>query len=562
MATDNPSLRPFIGIGNGLFFAAVIGLALSVWPMPARADPAPEDLGGQPVSPANEALMRQAQAGDYFRFLRGRFQRDPNQAKVYMKEFTDTLGDLDKFGKEEGKALDAIRKEKEAILADLNNLGGGMSLVFLAGKELNPIKAAQMRKKGWEKFDQGKGIYQIRSPDPDDQGKPLGSILFPPVRVKGEPGGRGRRGNSGDNLISSALVDSGKQDLAAHNPDQALEDFGKAAETDPHNPAVLSGQAVANYDLRNYQEAYGKAREALQANPSDSAAFSVLKLSESRGAGELASAASQAAAQQQGAQGASAPVLPQARPELAMSDVKQGAAAEAVRQAANSLELGDVKAALALADRALEYDSRSGQAYNVRAAVHNQLGQYDAALKDSAAGLLVSPKDAPLLNARTYSLNRMGDYKAALESANEALELAPRSASAHANRAYALRGMGDREGMMTELRDAASLDPRYQASVESALQLPADSDVFFLFPGEGKAAPAAGAKGAPSSFFRGGNPLMLFSGLIGGALFILGLFSWIGPKSREPVAASFKPGHLDPPTGRRPVQSVDEKDTI
>lgn len=330
---------------------------------------------------------------------------------------------------------------------------------------------------------------------------------------------------------------SGDNDLKNGDPQAARDDFSKALEYDPRSEKALSGRAMANYQLGQYQAAFNDARSALQINPDDKAAIGVEKLSEGRGAAADDGAALAQARQDQ------LPVGGGPR-DAAVAGV--AASAQTTREAANSLGLGDFNGAISQLDRAISQNPRNAQAFNFRAIARNGLGQYDEALKDSIAGLRLAPNSLALLNTRAYTLNRVKNYAGALEAADAALKINPNDASAHANRAYALRGLGDREGMLAEIRKAAALDPRFQSSLDSALQMPADSDVFFLFPGEKR--PAAQASGSsPTAQDRRNRflALGLASLVLGSVLFFL-VYPKIArkPEAKAGIIAASTPGLL------------------
>jgi len=319
---------------------------------------------------------------------------------------------------------------------------------------------------------------------------------------------------------------SGNYNLDNKNYRDARDDFNRALEYEPNNSQALSGRAAAQYNLGQFQAANSDARSALQINPNDAAAFSIYKLTQGRaGLSSSGDAGQPAAAHAPAAQGAASVAAGSSSDKafMGVSAMPAGVAASSQfgREAQMALQMGDYKGAVAQASRAIGLNPKNAQAYNFRAMAHNGERSYEQGLKDAIAGLQLAPASGPLLNSKAYAQNRMEDYQGALETSNYALELNPGDAVAHANRAYALGGLGDRLGMLEELKKAASLDRRFQYSLESALQLPADGDVLFLFPGEErKGTPALPAKNSRKRMKNFG--MVGLMSLIGGLLMAAG----------------------------------------
>jgi hypothetical protein len=125
----------------------------------------------------------------------------------------------------------------------------------------------------------------------------------------------------------------------------------------------------------------------------------------------------------------------------------------------------------------------------------------------------------------------------------------PRNPWGYANRAHAYGGLGDKKAMLADINHAASLDPSFQpAAAEAALlQLPSDSDMLFLFPGEagkgGTQAPAASASG------RGRNFSLVMGAAIGGGLLLaLGLLSLILTPIKNSIVSVFTKAERRGPT--------------
>ncbi|MBI5208799.1 MAG: protein kinase [Elusimicrobia bacterium] len=338
----------------------------------------------------------------------------------------------------------------------------------------------------------------------------------------------------------------GQNQLSGGNAPKAKESFDKAINRDPENAAAYSGRAMANYMMQNYPGAVQDAESALALNPDDKNAFSTLKLSESRVTASPSAAAEQAAAQLSFGS-FDAPSAGKAGSRLDPSQGQFAQSAAQVRLVEKALRMGDYDAARSLARKALELNPNNAQAHFYASVANANLRRYQDAQRDAEAGLKLAPNSSALLNAKAFALNRQKDYKAALKAAQAALELNPKDAAAYANRAHALGGLGDREGMLENLKKAASLDPKFQSSLDSALQMPADSDLLFLFPGEARPeSQKAAAEAAPAKAHIG---TMTFVLIALGLLLAVGLFVFaFGVVDAGPVAVQGPPavGSLGP----------------
>ncbi|MBI5624693.1 MAG: protein kinase [Elusimicrobia bacterium] len=356
-------------------------------------------------------------------------------------------------------------------------------------------------------------------------------------------------------------VEDGQGQLDQGNPRQAAETFDRAIERDPWDVRAIAGRAQASYMMGDYRLATGFSKAALSHEPGNQAAFATLRLSENRSPKASASAASAAAAAGggnaelfaasavTGAGASSGFKLDATRPEAVQS-------AAQVKLAEKALRVGDFAAARSYSTRALELNPKNGQALFYRSVVNANGRDYAGALADAEAGLALVPNNAALLNSKAFALNRMGKYKDALAASEAALLVNPRDASALANRAYAVGGLGDRAAMLENLRAAASIDPRFQSSLESALQMPDDSDLLFLFPGE--AGPAHARSGAVPE--RGKSRSLRTLGLaVVGVLLAAGLFAFATGGRRDaalPAAAGNVPAPADGPVPQQGVSTL------
>ncbi len=302
----------------------------------------------------------------------------------------------------------------------------------------------------------------------------------------------------------------------------ALAALNAELARNPDNAAALSARAQVYAGLGMMREANADARSALRFDSKDQAAFAVFQLTEDRVGSQALAAPGQFNAVDPAAGLAAESGVPLGHSAAAPAGFAEVNSAAAIQAAKDAMGVGDLQAAALQLDRALAAGPANPQALALRAAVYARQGDYKAALQDVEAGLRASPHSATLLTTKAFLKNRTKDYRGALEAAGQAREIEPRSADALANYSYALGGLGDRDQMLDRLRDAARMDPRYVKSLASALSMPVDSDILFLFPGEtaAAAAPPAGACGGG----RGRRYFVLAGAVVlGGLLLALGL---------------------------------------
>ncbi len=284
----------------------------------------------------------------------------------------------------------------------------------------------------------------------------------------------------------------------------------------PDDLDALMSLAQQQYDTGNMNGASAVAGQVLAQDPNNQGAQGLYQLSQKNGstpalgaaAGQAVSIAADAAnnpaavgmdgslgavatpAQNNALSAADvpAPAVPVPAPNAvvalaALANSPNPAAAQ-VKSAVDMMRVGDMSAALPRLNQALQTDPNNPEALRLRAIAHARTGNYSEALRDAQASLQRAPKDPTQLLIKAFAKNKLKDYKGALEAADASLRVDPKSADALANYAYAVGGMGDRQRMMGLLEEAARQNPRYQASLQSARNQPADSDVLFLFPGE------------------------------------------------------------------------------
>ncbi len=459
---------------------------------------------------ASQGQMDDRVLGPYLDGLQNAL-KDPKNAEGLDQAFFDNLGKVMdqrvqlaqyRWKEQRGRLSPEERRQKEELEASYNN---GEPMMAIMGSSLGKVY-----------MDLDKRTPDFKPDDNHDQGWVN--------RYPDDP---------------MARLFRGRNQLEGGNAKGALDSFNEALGLDPTNAAALSGRAAANFQMGNIQAAYEDAKAALALDPNDKAAFATMKLAEGRGA---SAGGSSGQAVGQGASGAGASGGPGGAASAASALSLPSGNSQSlphVRDAASAMRLGDYNAAIARATRAIELDARNAMAYYLRAAAYSRQARYDLASRDAMAGLRLAPRSKPLLITRAFSSNRTKDYKDAMAAANAALELDPRSADAFANRAYAIGALGDRNGMIEQLKQAAALDARYKKSLDSALQMPQDSDLLFLFPGE--ALPSKGAGGASASAGAKGKRfgMVAIGSLIGGLLLALGFLTTVAGPLTTRVKSAF-----------------------
>ncbi|MCR4294645.1 MAG: protein kinase, partial [Elusimicrobia bacterium] len=288
------------------------------------------------------------------------------------------------------------------------------------------------------------------------------------------------------------------------------------------------------------------AREALALNPSNRSALEVLHSAQGRG-DAIGTAAAGVAALGRPAGGGfteggftgggTASTLPQIAAAAAA-----GAARVAVEQARagamNAMKLGDSSGALEILSKALRQNPDNPSLLNLRAQTYGRIGRWEEAYKDASAGLAIVPGHMPLLTTKALTENRTRRWRDALATSERMIAADPRGPWGYANRAHAWAGLGNRDAMLSDINRAAALDTRFRRAAADAalLQLPADGDVLFLFPGE----LAKGAAKAPVPAGRGRSfGVVVGAGIVGGLLLALGLLSTVLAPLKDTVVSVF-----------------------
>ena len=359
-------------------------------------------------------------------------------------------------------------------------------------------------------------------------------------------GGAGNTGNGGSgNTGNGGAAPNGPKPGNGNAPTAGSGwDSATSAISSPAGASQASSEQAGRELLRGrYAEALAMAKAALELAPGDQNALSIYHAAKDRSApsmGGESPAGWNAAAGAGGAGPADSPARPSAEiATLAASGAARLAAQQAESGVKNALKLGDAEGAAEILTKALKNDPNNPLLLNLRAQTYGRLGRWEEALTDANAGLALAPGNMALLAIKAMAENRTHRYRDALATSNEMIKTDPKSAWAFANRAHAWGGLGNRDAMLADINQAASLDKRFaQAATDAAqLQLPSDSDMMFLFPGEGKArksAPAASTAGRGRSF-----SVVVGAGIAGGLLLAMGLLSLVLAPLKESVVSAF-----------------------
>lgn len=352
--------------------------------------------------------------------------------------------------------------------------------------------------------------------------------------------------------------------LKANNPNQALKYADRTVELDPNRAEGYSLRASAKYQLRDYPGAYADARRALELDPNDARASTIMKF-----AGQQIGASSASSRSGPRSLGSVNLARPQgsAWPDSA-SDVGRAAAGgrmlsldssrrlfaseEHAKRADALFGLKDYRKALEEATKATQADPSNARAWAQRAAVHNALKDYEAAVRDAAQALQLDPNSVAALINRSFAYRKMGRFSSAYQDAHRAIQLAPRDPNAYFYRGLARLGMGDSRGFLEDLEVAASLDGRFREMYEKAAQT-AEEDLPYLFPDEKFAEAVRAPSGQREGDLRRGLGRLLRLTVLsaaGGLLVALALVSIFFPGVRRAATSVW--------SRARPVLDSDE----
>jgi tetratricopeptide (TPR) repeat protein/tRNA A-37 threonylcarbamoyl transferase component Bud32 len=346
---------------------------------------------------------------------------------------------------------------------------------------------------------------------------------------------------------ASGAMSNAADNVFKGNPAGALAEANRAVDLGGGAPAY-SLRGGLELDQHQYEKAYQDAQSALKIDPANQNAIAIAHFSAGMtsggggsGTGERGFAGGGERAGGNATFGTAAR-LAAATPGVAASRLS---AEQAMKSANNAMSLRDSGGALAYLNRGLEQYPNDPALLAMKAKVYNQIKDYKRASEAAALGLLSDPQNKSLLRAKAFADLRGGGkagYEAALAGANLLIEMDPNDANAYALRAHAYGDMGDRDAMMADLKRAAEIDPRYQDAVAKGLagglQMPSDSDILFLFPGE-SAAQAATAAAAPASGRSRQFGILVGVSALGGLLLALGLLQTVLAPLKAQISSVF-----------------------
>ncbi|MBI2789464.1 MAG: protein kinase, partial [Elusimicrobia bacterium] len=337
---------------------------------------------------------------------------------------------------------------------------------------------------------------------------------------------------------------------------ESLSNGDKSAGLSALDSAIKAGGNAEAFALRggmrlddkDFDGAYQDAKKALELNPGDKNAMGILQSTLGRtspgvasgsagGSGAGGSGAGGGSYENRGAAGFAAGGFDTGRPREVpgMTSPAVLSSNQKLDEARRALAMGDLQSALSLAQRALDLNPANSAAHNLMSFVYSRLRDYPRAIASASAGLALDPRNAALLNNKAYAQNHATRYREGLETSTHAIEADSRNAYSYANRAYSYGGLGDKPSMLADIGQAAALDPSFKgaAAEASELQLPSNSDILFMFPGENPAAaPAAPARGKSFGVVVG-------AGILGGLLLALGLLSTVLAPLKDSVVSAF-----------------------
>jgi len=290
----------------------------------------------------------------------------------------------------------------------------------------------------------------------------------------------------------------GVQRLYEGNPKGAYEDLTTSLQGGNVRVETLTAHAGAAYETGRPEVAYRSAKLALDMDPDNPLAKSILKLSRDRVAsskkipGVLDSEVVEGVPIGDG--------KPKVADKSKMFAPEAVASSDLADKAAEAIKVGDLDRAVDLARSAAKKNPNNARALNLAATALNKLGKYEEALLAAEEAVSLAPHHSAALLNRGYAHAHLGHYKLALADSEKILRRAPKNAMAWQLRAFAYAGLGDRVKVVQSLEHAAKLDPRVRPLAERARRLleeskalPHADDMLGLFKG---LTPSAGASPA------------------------------------------------------------------
>ncbi len=362
------------------------------------------------------------------------------------------------------------------------------------------------------------------------------SKAFMPDKQREEHDDNGK--NSAPNS-PAPYIDAAKDELASGNTNAALSDLNHAISLDPGNSNALTLRSEGEFMQHDLAGAGRDAKAALAIDPDNDKAARLLALSAGHDA-MPSSTLSAAGGMGAGGSGDTTGGSGGASGAALRGTAPSGSAA-AVGDAQTAMKLGDYGLAVGRLTQAISLNGDNAAAYNLRAIAYNRMGQYEASLRDAIEGLKRAPKNAQLLLTKAVALNKLHRYAEAEAAARDAIAADPKNGRAYEVLAEALAGQRRNREAIDALRAAAALDPRFNAKLQSALQLPSESDLMFLFPDND----AQAAKKAPVREETGGKFSKIIVGsLMAGLLLGLGLLKFLAGRGRPAEAPVTAPSLL------------------
>ena len=220
----------------------------------------------------------------------------------------------------------------------------------------------------------------------------------------------------------------------------AIEDFSEALEIDADNVGALVDRGLAYYDQDNPQKALEDYNRAADTTDDDT---TLAKIYANRGVARFMMGQRQDAMEDF----ERALELDSASPAPYLNRAK-------VRRANRDLE-----GALEDYDRAIEVDSECADAYAARGFLKLQREQPEEAIDDLTEALELHPYDAMNYYNRGNAHAMMENYQEAIEDYDEAIELDPDDAQAYTNRGSAKMKLEDFNGAIDDWDRAIDIDP-------------------------------------------------------------------------------------------------------
>ena len=184
---------------------------------------------------------------------------------------------------------------------------------------------------------------------------------------------------------------------------EAIDEFSKAIQLDPHYKQAYTNRGVAYHDLKKDDEAFRDYNKAIQFDPNNKQAY-----------------------------------------------YNRGNAYD---------DLGKYDDAIRDYNYAILLDPNNKQAYYNRGLAYYDLGKYDEAIRDYNKAILLDPKYALAYNNRGYTYYLLGKYDDAIRDLNYAIQFDPKYVKAYFNRGLAYCYLERYEEAIRDYNIIIQLDP-------------------------------------------------------------------------------------------------------